>query len=752
MENEERKITLRLRSEELKVVGMHCATCVATVSRSVSSVKGVVDVNVNLASGEAKVSLSNAKLKDVVEAIRKAGYDVLTQRATLKVSLNPEEVERLREEIEEMPGVVKAIVNVDGVVYVEFNPLSTNAEAIREALEKEGYKVSVLAGEEEVPEVLASRRELRGYLYALAVGVAFTPLTLIFQYTGLTFLALLFSLPVQLYSGLRFHLGAWRAFKNKTTNMDTLVSLASNVGWLYSLYSFLIGGPTFFDSISLLITFVLAGKTLEAYLKAKSTNEIAGLLSVKAHVLREGREVEVDSSKLEVGDVVVVRAGETIPADGVVEEGMGEVEEAIFTGEVRPSRKVKGSPVIAGSTLVSGALKVYVTRAKNRTYLAQVVQALREAQNAKFPIQKLVDRVSQVFVPAIISIAVAAFLVWKLVMGVPTYEAVLFSVAVLAGACPCPLGLATPMAVLTSVNKLAKKGIVVRDGDAMEKLNQAKVFIFDKTGTLTKGEFKVTKVTVDEETLNAVANLEGYSSHPIAKAISKLAKRKLKVENFSDFPGEGVFGVVEGKSVIVGKKDFVLRNCEGSGEESILVCVDGKVVGGIVVEDELREDAVTTIRQLVKQGKEVYVATGDPDPKLDLGVKVFSGLSPDEKVDLVRKMRKKGLMVFVGDGVNDAQAIREADVGIAVSSGTDIAKYAGDVIVPSVYSILELERMGRRTVKKIKENLAWAFAYNSVLVAIASGLFYPALYLPPEYSALAMSLNSISVVTWSLVS
>ncbi|MBW9141599.1 MAG: cation transporter, partial [Candidatus Aramenus sp.] len=293
MENEERKITLRLRSEELKVVGMHCATCVATVSRSVSSVKGVVDVNVNLASGEAKVSLSDAKLKDVVEAIRKAGYDVVTQRATLKVSLNPEEVERLREEIEEIPGVVKAIVNVDGVVYVEFNPLSTNAEAIREALEKEGYKVSVLAGEEEVPEVLASRRELRGYLYALAVGVAFTPLTLIFQYTGLTFLALLFSLPVQFYSGLRFHLGAWRAFKNKTTNMDTLVSLASNVGWLYSLYSFLIGGPTFFDSISLLITFVLAGKTLEAYLKAKSANEIAGLLSIKAHVLREGREVEV---------------------------------------------------------------------------------------------------------------------------------------------------------------------------------------------------------------------------------------------------------------------------------------------------------------------------------------------------------------------------------------------------------------------------------------------------------------------------
>jgi Cu2+-exporting ATPase len=308
------------------------------------------------------------------------------------------------------------------------------------------------------------------------------------------------------------------------------------------------------------------------------------------------------------------------------------------------------------------------------------------------------------------------------------------------------------MAVLTSVNKLAKKGIVVRDGDAMEKLNQAKVFIFDKTGTLTKGEFKVTKVTVNEETLNAVANLEGYSSHPIAKAISRLVKRKLKVENFSDFPGEGVFGVVEGKSVIVGKKDFVLRNCEGSGKESILVCVDGKVVGGIVVEDELREDAVTTIRQLVKQGKEVYVATGDPDPKLDLGVKVFSGLSPDEKVDLVRKMRKKGLTVFVGDGVNDAQAIREADVGIAVSSGTDVAKYAGDVIVPSVGSVLELERMGMRTVKKIKENLAWAFAYNSVLVAIASGLFYPALYLPPEYSALAMSLNSVSVVTWSLVS
>ncbi len=748
------KPNLRLKEEELKVIGMHCATCVGTVSKSISSVKGVTNVNVNLATGQAKIELKDAKLKEIVEAVRKAGYDVLTQKITLKVRINPEEVDILRNKLESLEGVIKAIVNVNGLVYLEINPVSTNAEKIKESLEKEGYKVNEIKGEKEIPEIVAARKDFLSYFQSLIIAIVFSSLTVTFQYSGILLLALAFSIPVQFYSGLKFHSGALRALKNKTTNMDTLVSLASNVAWFYSLYSIFTHGQVFFDAAALLITFVLIGKTIEAYLKARSANSIVNLLSVKANVLKGGKEERIDSSELKVGDVVIVRSGEIIPADGVVDEGEGEVNEAIFTGEITPSKKSKGSPVIGGSILLNGKLNIYVTRSGDNTYIAQVIQSLRESQNVKFPIQKIVDRVSSIFVPLIIVISVLTFLVWRYVIGFPLYMDILFSVAVLAAACPCPLGLATPMAVLTTVNKLAKKGIIVRNGDSLEKIEKARIIIFDKTGTLTEGEFTITKYEGSEEVIKLASSLESYSSHPIAKAISSLYKYKEGVEDFTDFPGEGVYGKIKGKEIIVGKRDFVLKNCEGDRDGDILICVNGKVEGAIWVEDKVREGAKEVIGKLKKMGKELYIATGDPGTSAEelgkeLGVEVHKGLSPEDKVELIKELRKRGITVFIGDGVNDAAAIKEADIGIAISSGTEIAKYAGDIIIPSITTLLNVFQYGQRTVKKIKQNLMWAFAYNSVLVSIAAGLLYP-FYLPPEYAALAMSMNSVSVVLWSM--
>lgn len=750
-----KKLDLRMKEEELKVIGMHCATCVNTVSKSISSVKGVTNVNVNLATGQAKIELKDAKLKEIVEAVRKAGYDVLTQKLTLKISINPEEVDVLRNKLESLEGVIRAIVNVNGLVYLEINPVSTNIEKIRDFLEKEGYKVNEIKGEKEIPEIVAAKKEFSSYLLSLTVAIIFSSITVIFQYSGMLFLALIFSIPVQFYSGLKFHSGAIRALKNKTTNMDTLVSLASNVAWFYSFYSVFTHGQVFFDAASLLITFVLIGKTIEAYLKARSANSIVNLLSVKANVIRNGNEEKVNSSELKVGDIVIVRSGEIIPADGVVDEGEGEVNEAIFTGEITPSKKSKGSPVIGGSILLNGKLNIYVTRSGDNTYISQVIQSLRESQNVKFPIQKIVDRVSSIFVPIIIVISLLTFIAWRYIIGFPLYMSILFSVAVLAAACPCPLGLATPMAVLTTVNKLAKKGIIVRNGDSLEKVEKAKIIIFDKTGTLTEGKFTVTKYQGSEETIRLASSLESYSSHPIAKAISLLYPDKYKVEDFNDFPGEGVYGKINGKEIIVGKKDFVLKNCEGHGEGDILICINGKVEGSIWVDDKIRDNAKEVINELKEMGKEVYIATGDPSNSAEfvgseLGVKVYKGLSPDDKVEIVNKLRKKGITVFIGDGVNDAEAIKEADVGIAISSGTEIAKYAGDIIIPSISSLLFVFKYGKRTVNKIKQNLIWAFAYNSVLVSIAAGVLYP-IYLPPEYAALAMSMDSVSVVLWSML-
>ncbi|ARM76857.1 heavy metal translocating P-type ATPase [Acidianus manzaensis] len=758
MSNEDKKqITansLRLKDQEIKVIGMHCATCVASVSKAVSSVKGVTNVNVNLATGQTKIQFSNANLKDIVEAIRKAGYDVLTQKITLRVKINPEDVNKLRETLEEIDGVIKAIVNVNGIVYLEINPVTINAEKIREELEKRGYKAEIENTKKEIPEIEAARKEFLSYVTSLIVAIIFTSVTLFFQYSGLDLISLFTSIPVQFYSGLKFHSGAYRAFKNKTTNMDTLVSLSSNVAWFYSVYSLFVHGPVFFDAASLLITFVLVGKTLEAYLKGREANAIVKLQTVKATVIKSGKEEKVDSTDLKVGDIVIVKSGEIIPADGIIDEGEGDVNESIFTGEFTPVKKTKGDPVIGGSILLKGNIKVYVTRAGDSTYLSQVIQSIRESQNVKFPIQKLVDKVSSIFVPVIISVSILTFLIWKFILHFPTYMDVLFSVAVLAAACPCPLGLATPMAVLTTVNKLAKKGIIVKNGDSLEKLQKTKIIIFDKTGTITKGQFQVERVEADEETIALASSVESYSSHPIAKAISSLSEKKEKVENFNDFPGEGVYGEVNGKSVIIGKREFVLKNCESNEVEGdILICVDGKIKGSIWLTDEIIEGVEDTIRRLKEQGKEIIIATGDPSIASDrvaqkLGVKLYKGLSPDEKVDLVRKY--KGQVVFVGDGINDAQAIKEADVGIAVSNGTEIAKYAGDIVIPSVNSIIDVFSQGKRAVNKIKQNLVWAFVYNSILVSIAAGVLYP-LYLPPEYAALAMSMDSVAVVLWSNV-
>ncbi|BDC17347.1 copper-translocating P-type ATPase [Acidianus sp. HS-5] len=736
------------KEEELKVVGMHCATCSSTVSKSIKGVKGVKDANVNLASGIAKVEVENARLKDIVNAIRKAGYDVVTQKVSFKVDINPEDARKLEEKIEDIKGVIKASVNpTNGVILVEFNPYSiTSDELAEEIYRKTGHKVTKVKSE------VANKSEVHEMLKRLIIAWVFTIPTLYFQYSGLPLVALFTSIPVQFYAGLRYHLGAYRAFKNRTTNMDTLVSLSTNIAWFYSLYAVIVHQQTFFDVASLLVSFILIGKTLEAYLKERISVQITSLRNLKAR-LEDGRVINAE--ELKVGDKIIVKGGEVIPADGIVDEGKGEVNESIVTGESMPVKKGKGDAVIGGSTLISGYLKVYVTRTGERTYISQVVEAVNQAQTARLPIQNLVDKVSSVFTPVIIGVSALVFTVWKFLLGFSTEDALLFSVATLASACPCPFGLATPLAVLTSVNRLAKKGIIVRNGESLEILKKADTFIFDKTGTITEGKISV-RGEGDKTAISYASAIEKMSNHPIAKAISSIPS-SLEVKDFTEFPGSGVYGKVDGHDVIVGKRDFVLQNCEGDGKGDVLVCVDGKVTAWFYLEDKVRDDSVKVIDALKKMGKRIIIATGDNSENAEkvgkeLEVDVIKGLSADEKAELVKNEVKKGRIVaFIGDGINDAIAIKEANVGIAISSGTDIAKYAGDIIIPKIGDLLTLLEYSRLTVRKIKENLAWAFGYNSILVPIAAGLLYPAIYLPPEYAALAMSMDSVAVSLWSLV-
>lgn len=742
------------KEERIKIVGMHCATCELSVTKAISSVKGAEGARVNLATGLAEIRLKGARLSEVVNAVKKAGYDVYTEQVTLRVEGSSEERNRVEEIILSLRGVVRVAVTPSLTAVVEINPLSLNPHDIVEALRSRGYRAEVVKGKNEVPELESSRRELRELVRLLVVAVAFTALTVSAQYTGEGILALLFSLPVQFYSGSRFHRGAWRSARNRTTNMDTLVSLASNVAWFYSLYDYLTGGPLLFDTTSLLITFVLTGKTIEAYMKAKASNSVVGLLSVRARKVEGDREVEVSALDLRTGDIVSVKSGDIIPADGVVEEGRGEVDESVLTGESRPVVKMKGDPVVGGSILLNGYLRVYVTRAGERTYLHQVIEGVRQAQGARLPIQRLVDRVSSIFVPLVIAVAVFTSLVWFLVLHAPVIVAVLSGVAVLAAACPCPLGLATPLAVITTVNRMAKKGIIVRDGETMEKLRGVDVVVLDKTGTLTTGDFKVVRSYGDTHALRLASALESRSSHPVAKAISSLEGDGV-VKEFDEVPGEGVFGVVDGSRVIVGKRSFVTQNCSGDSPGEILVCVDSEVRSGLDLREELRPEAVEVVGQL-RQRFRVIVATGDPSKSADdvgmaLSVEVKKGLSPWEKVELVKSLRSEGhRIMFVGDGVNDAEVMKEADVGVALATGTEIAKYAGDIVITSIDRIPDLLAMSNRAVTKIRQNLLWAFGYNSILIPLAGGILGP-LTLPPQFAALAMSMNSLAVVLWSLL-
>ncbi|AHC51216.1 ATPase P [Sulfolobus acidocaldarius SUSAZ] len=733
------------KEEELKVVGMHCATCVETVTKAILSVQGVKDASVNLTSGEAKIIIEdNKKLKNVIQAIRKAGYDIITLEFIVKLNINQDEIGKVKDIIENIDGVISVKAGMERVI-VELNPLSVSPEVILDEINRKGYKANIET------EKITKRSEYKDFLVRLLVAV-FTTLPLLF--VNNIVLQLILSIPTQFYSGYPFHRGMIRAIRNGTTNMDVLVSLSSNTAWIYSLIQMFIGKEPFFLTSSSLITFILIGKLLEAFLKEKISEDVIKLTQVKARKIENGKEYEINSNELKVGDLVIVKTGDIIPADGVVESGEATVDESIYTGEALPTTKKKGDPVIGGSIVQTGALTVYVTRSGNRAYISQVVSAIKEAEFTKLPIQKLVDKVSSIFVPFVIIISLLSSIFWYYIFHAAFTFSLLIGIAVLASACPCGFGLATPTAIMIGIRKLAKRGIIVRNGDALQRLNETKRVIFDKTGTITSGKIKIMKAEGDIQLASA---LESLSNHPIAKAISQLHSdmTEKKIENFTEFQGQGVYGKINGHEIIVGKKEFVLNNCQTDeivDDADILVCKDGKLEGKIWIADEIRPEAKMVIEYLKKHGYDLEIATGDSSKFADevaksLGLKLHKGLSAEEKAELV----KEKPTVFIGDGVNDAIALKESHVGIAISSGTDIAKYAGDIIISNLSQLPYLLSQSARIVRKVKENVLWALVYNIILMPLAAGLLYPHIYISPEIAALAMSMNSVSVVLWSLV-
>jgi Cu+-exporting ATPase len=602
--------------------------------------------------------------------------------------------------------------------------------------------------------------------------------------------AFILATPVQFIAGWRYYRGAWGAAKAKTANMDTLIAVGTTTAWVYS--TFVVFFPNlapsqdvYFDSAAMILALILIGKLLEETARGRASEAVRRLLDLQppvARVLREdGTEEEVAVETVLPLDVLIIRPGEKIPLDGIVIEGSSSIDESMITGESVPVIKEKGDQLIGGTLNKEGALKIEVTRIGMNTTLQQIVQMVEEAQLSKAPIQNLADKVAAYFVPIIIAIGLASFFGWYFFTDVGFGFSITSFISVVIVACPCAMGIATPTAILVGASKGAQNGILIKGGDYLEKTRELQAIIFDKTGTLTKGELKVTDIIADapNEILKLASSLEKMSEHPIGEALVRKADEMgltlIEPKEFEALAGRGVRGTVEGRHMVIGtqrlmeeidaKMDENLKinsnDLFNQGKTLAFVSVDGKVIGVVGVADAVKENAHDVVTRLKKMGLLVIMITGDNRRTAEaiakqVGIERYlAEVLPQNKADEVKKLQEQGLVVaMVGDGINDAPALAQADVGIALGSGTDVALETGGIILirNDLMDVVTAIQLSEKTYAKIKQNLFWAFGYNSALIPVAAGLFESfGLVMNPIFAAGAMAFSSISVVLNSLL-
>ena len=727
---------------ELGVSGMHCAACVTRVERAIRSVPGVVEAEVGLATESARVRFSGAlDVAAVQEAVRGVGYRA-EQRPSMEASFR----EREREREDEYRRLLRRFAW--GGVF--------------------SLPVLVIGHADVLPFISLSPDRMRG-LWALSG---------------------LLTLPHLFYVGRGFFTGAWGALRRREANMDTLVALGTGSAWLYSTVAvalpWLFPAGTahpFYEATAVVITLVVLGQALEARARGRTSRALHRLMDLRpqsARVIRDRGEVEIPAGEVEVGDVLIVRPGEGVPVDGTVEEGRSTVDESMITGESMPVEKGEGDPVVGGTLNRSGSFRFRATRVGRDTVLARIVQMVREAQGSKPPIQKLVDQVAGWFVPVVMGVAVLSFGVWYWVGPEPRLNfAAVVAVSVLVIACPCALGLATPISIMVAVGKAAELGVLVRDGGALQSAGRVKVVVLDKTGTVTEGSPALTDLVPlgtlgTDELLRMAAAVEQSSEHPLADAVVGAAHaRGLDLPRASDFQahaGLGVEGVVAGHKVVAGSERFLkeqgvdahaaaslVERLSGEGRSPLLVAVDSELAGVLAVADPVRPDAGSQVARLRRLGCEVVLLTGDHARTAaavarELGIeRVFARVLPEEKAERVAALQGDGGMVMmVGDGVNDAPALARADVGVAMGGGTDVAMETADLTLMggSLRGVGDAIELSRATVRNIRQNLLGAFFYNVLGIPVAAGALYPffGVLLSPMIAGAAMAFSSVTVV------
>lgn len=800
------------KKAELKIAGMVCAACSSAIEKSLGSVEGVYQAKVNLATESASVEYDPGKvnLADLEKAVKDAGYEVIDEHIVLRVGgmVCAMCVGALEIALKKLDGVTDARINLAAEkAYITYNPRITGIEDMKKAIEETGYQYLGVAGEvgERDLEKEMLEKGLREKKKRIIVGFAVSLFLMALMYLplhnlpGLHFLMevpmgifmLVISLPAFIYVAHPIFTAAFRALRNRNLDMDVMYAMGIGVAYVSSVLGtfqiVLTPDFMFYETAVMLAAFLTLGRYLEAKAKGRTSEAIktlVGLQPKKATILKDGSEQEVSVEEVQVDDVVLVRPGEKIPTDGIVIEGQSYVDESMITGEPIPVHKEKDRDVVGGTLNKNGVLKFKATKVGRDTALAQIISLVEEAQGSRPPIQRIADRAVTYFIPTILSIAIVSFVYWYFI----AHNTLLFSltalISVLVIACPCALGLATPTAVTVGIGRGAELGILIRGGEVLEASEKLKAVAFDKTGTLTVGRPDVTDMAsfgLDErELLRLAASAERGSEHPLAEAVVRKAASEgislAEVEGFEAAAGKGVFAKVEGRKVIAGNRmifkdsgidipDEVLsraKEFEEQGKTAILIGINGRVSGVIAIADRLKETAGEAVAELKEMNLRVVMVTGDNARSASAVAKqvgieeVLSEVLPEDKANEVKSLQQEGFAVaFVGDGINDAPALAQADVGIAIGSGTDVAIETGDIVLirDDLLDAVAAIQLSRKVISRIRQNIFWAFAYNGALVPLAAGVLYPffGITFRPELAGLAMALSSVTVVTLSLL-
>ncbi len=799
----------------LKITGMTCASCVKRVEDALRGVKGVTEANVNLANEKASVTYdpSQASVEDMVGAVKDAGYGVMTETVTLPVQgmTCASCVKRIEDALREKDGVIDVSVNLATErVTIKYSPTEVTLPELKKTITDAGYKVIETKTEKEFvdTERAARQKEMRDLTLSFILSGAAAAVIMVLMFFGsslpvvktwpmewITYISFILATPVQFIIGWRFYRGAWAALKHGTADMNVLIAVGTSAAYFYSVVAtfvphlVMVGGKmpdTYYDTSTMIIALILLGRLLEARAKGQTSEAIrrlTGLRAKTARIVRDGVEEDVPVEDVKVNDIIIVRPGEKIPVDGVVTEGYSSVDESMITGEPIPASKKEGDNVIGATINKTGSFKFKATKVGRDTVLSQIIKMVEEAQGTKAPIQRLADQVAAVFVPVVIGLAILTFLAWYFIGGQPLF-ALLNFISVLIIACPCAMGLATPTAIMVGTGKGAQYGILIKGGESLENAYRIDTIVLDKTGTITRGEPSLVDVVPMEgftgaDVIRYAASAEKGSEHPLGEAIVKGAKaRNIPLTNATKFdavPGKGIVAEAGGRIVMAGNAKLMeleevpleemqkaFERLSAEGKTPMYVSVDEKPAGVVAVADTIKEGSAEAIAEFKKLGIETIMVTGDNRRTAEsiakqVGIdRVMAEVLPQDKAEVVRKLQAEGRNVaMVGDGINDAPALAQANTGIAIGTGTDIAIESSDITLMrgDLRSVVTAIRLSKATIRTIRMNLFWAFIYNIIGIPVAAGILYPWFHilLNPIIAAAAMAFSSVSVVSNSLL-